>query len=254
MQDRDEAAERLQSLHELRGPDLVTALIKELGELHRHVVQLQREMTAYRDYQAARDRWLVIDTVQQSRVQLPKAVTIDASQSLHPRQGFYGLEYGARGTPFSWTGPAQNFSFDVFVERRQGATLELRALSCINFEKQKGIKLFANGEEVPTTVSRNGTGLLLNADIPARDDDRGTNLVFWVPAVLKPTGAGDKRTLGIAFSSLTVQSLTGKPEIGTKTAPPTDTVVSMPRPQAAKKPEEAAQAVPPAPASDVAAS
>ena len=239
MHDQDDATDRLRSLHELRGPDLVGALIKELGELHRQVAQLQKEMAAYRDYQAARDRWLVIDTVQKSRAQLPKVVTIDASQSLHPRQGFYGLEYGGKGTPFSWTGPSQNFSFDIFVDRSQGATLELRALSCINFEKQKDIRLFVNGETVPVTVTKNGHGMLLNADLPARDDDRATNLIFFVPEVMKPTGAGDKRTLGIAFHSLNVQSRVKQEAQGAKAATG-DTVVNLPRPAAAKRADDAA--------------
>jgi hypothetical protein len=242
MHDQDEADERLRALYELRGPDLVGALIKELGELHRQVDQLQKEMSAYRDYQAARDRWLVIDTVQKARAQLPKVVTIDASQSLHPRQGFYGLEYGAKGTPFSWTGPAQNFSFDIFVDRTQGASLELRATSCINFEKQKDIKLFVNGEAVPATIAKSGTGLLLSAELPARDDDRATNLVFCVPQVMKPAGSGDKRMLGIAFHSLNVQAR-GKPEAVAKPAPApaqpsSDTVVALPR-AGGKRPDEA---------------
>jgi hypothetical protein len=251
MQDQDDATGRLQALHEMRGPDLVGALVKELGELHRQVAQLQREMAAYRDYQAARDRWLVIDTVQKSRAQLPRFVTIDASQSLHPRQGFYGLEYGAKGTPFSWTGPSQNFSFDIFVDRSQGANLELRALSCINFEKQKDIRLFVNGETVPVTVTKNGHGLLLNAHLPARDDDRATNLIFFVPEVMKPPGGADKRVLGIAFHSLNVQA---RVRAEAQDPKQDDTVVSLPRPAAAKRPEEAPAAKRPVAADDAAAS
>ena len=206
MQDHDPAEERLRSLRDLRGPDLVSALIKELSELYRHVDQLQREMAAYRDYQAARDRWLMTDTAQRVRIQMPKSVAIDASQMLHPRQGFYGMEGGGKGTPFSWTGPSRNFSFDIFVDRFSGADLELRAVSCINFERQKDIKLLVNGETVVTTVTKSGPGLVLKAAIPACDDDRGTNLVFSVPEVLPPAESKDGRMLGIAFQSLSVNA------------------------------------------------
>jgi hypothetical protein len=236
MDHQDDGEARLHALHDLRGSDLVNALIKELGDLHRQVAQLQREMAAYRDYQAARDRWLVLDTVQKARLQLPRTVTIDASQSLYPRNGFHGLEYGARGVPFSWTGPAQAFSFDIFVDRTHGAELELRALSCINFDKQKDITLLANGEDVPVTVAKNGTGLVLNAVLPPRDDDRATNLVFRVPEVMKPPSPNDKRLLGIAFHSLSVQAKAAAQSAAAK--PSADTVVTLARTGAAKRGEE----------------
>lgn len=251
MHEQDKLEQRLQSLHELKGRDLVNALVREIGDLQRQLSQLQREMAAYRDYQAARDRWLVIDTVQKSRVQLPKSVTIDASQALHPRQGFYGLEFGARGTPFSWTGPTPNFSFDIYVDRSQGAELELRALSCMNFERQKDIRLIINGETVPTSIAKNGNGLILKADLPARDDDRSCNIVFCVPEMLRPADSNDKRTLGIAFHSLSVASKADASGVKPVTKSD-DTVVTLPR--GAKRADESPEPVQKAVASDAAAS
>lgn len=253
MHEQDKLEQRLQTLHELKGRDLVNALIREIGDLQRQLSQLQREMAAYRDYQAARDRWLVIDTVQKARVQLPKSVTIDASHALHPRQGFYGLEYGARGTPFSWTGPTPNFSFDIYIDRSQGADLELRALSCMNFERQKDLRLLVNGETVPTATVKNGNGLVLKADLPARDDDRSCNIVFCVPEVLRPADSNDKRLLGIAFHSLSVMS---RAEAGAteKIARPDDTVVTLSRNANVKRADEVQEPVKKVAASDAAAS
>lgn len=240
MIDQDQAEERIQSLREMRGPNLVDALMKELSLLHAQVSQLQTEMAAYRDYQATKDRWLAIDS-QKARVQLPRVVAIDASQSLHPRQGFYGLEHSKRGVPFSWTGPSGHFSFDVFIDRSHGAELELRALGCIDFERQKNIRLLWNGEPVATTVIAKGGGLVLKAELPPRDDDRATNLVFSVPEVLQPADPADKRLLGIAFTSLCINALTEREPANDSRSKPDDIVVSLTRGAAAKRPDNEAE-------------
>lgn len=234
MAEQENPEERLQTLQELRGAALVSALIKELGLLQRQVTHLQSEMSVYRDYLAARDRWLDTEAGQKPRTQLPRSVVIDASQSLYPRQGFYGLEYAEKGVPFSWTGPASNFSFDIFIDRRAGAQLELRALSCLDFERQKNIRLMVNGESVTPTVVQQGRGLILRATLPAADDDRGTNLLFSVPEMLRPPEP-DKRILGIAFNSLNVTSGTEQ-----RTEKPSETVVPLPRPAPIKRAVEEA--------------
>lgn len=235
MAEQENPEERLQSLHDLRGAALVTALVKELSLLQRQVTQLQAEMSAYRDYLAARDRWLDTDSGHKPRPQLPRSVVIDASQSLYPRHGFYGLEYGDKGAPFSWTGPSHNFSFDIFIDRSSGAQLELRALACLDFERQKNLKLLVNGEAVTPNVVQHGRGLILRAALPAADDDRGTNLVFTVPEVLRPADSPDTRLLGIAFQSLNVTALAEA-----RAGKPADTVVSLPR-TATKRPTDEAE-------------
>lgn len=212
------AENSLSRLLDLRGPDLIGALVRELESLHREIGSLHRELEALRDYQASRDRWLAVEEATRNAMRLPRSVIIDANQSLDPRYGFYKLEYNKRGVPFCWTGPSPSFSFDVFVDRTNGAELELRAIACVDFQRQKNLQLLVDGEPVPAKVVQGNGGISVTAALPPSRDNRVTNLIFIVPEVLPPANQADSRRLGVAFAWISVTSSGDRPEQSDATA------------------------------------
>lgn len=195
---------RLQTLLDKHGQELAEGLVEEVANLNRELAALRRELAALADYQAARDRLLVLETAAASNVRLPRVVVIEPDHLLRPQDGFYGVEYTAGTTPFRWTGPSRQFSFDLFVDRTYGADLQLDALSCIDFEVQKDILLLVDGESVPVVLVPHETGFVATARLTAREGPQSSNLVFILSAVLVPPESTDQRELGIAFGRLTV--------------------------------------------------
>lgn len=217
MDETSDSEARLQKLLEKRGQDLVRGLIEEFRTLNREVAALKRELAATSDYQAMRDRLLVIETTAAKIRRLPRVVVIEADQNLRFQDGFYALERTSDGIPFRWTGPAPQFSFDIFIDRTSTVQVKLEALSCIDFDVQKNVSLLADGESVPVAVERVESGLEITAILPPRDGNEGTNLVFVLPAALTPPDSDDTRTLGFAFSRIGVTALGA--DVASMTAP-----------------------------------
>jgi hypothetical protein len=202
----DEASgleDRLQQLLAKRGQELVRGLIDELNDLRREIAELRREIAALHAYQAKRDRWLVAGEAVPA-APLPRLAVIEPDHLLRAEDGFYPTEYTMEGTPFRWTGPTPQFSFDVFVERSQGADVKLQALNCIDYEVQSKVKLLVDGVDVPLEVTPEGSGFVAAGSLPRNGAGRSTNLLFVLPAVLLPPESEDTRLLGIAFGKLVV--------------------------------------------------
>lgn len=211
MDDERDLETRLQNLLAKRGQELVRGLVEEVSSLHREIVALKRELGALADYQAVRDRWLIVAGSETRTVRLPAAVTVEADHLLRPRDGFYALEYTDVGKPFRWTGPSPQFSFDIFIDRRFGVDLKLEALSCIDFELQKDVMLVVDGVPVSIELVPAGGGFDLTAELPPRSDGRSSNVVFVLPAALTPPDGNDPRPMGIAFSRMMLQARDSAP-------------------------------------------
>jgi len=214
MSDELEFEARLQLLLAKRGQELVRGLVEEVTNLHHEIAALKRELAALADYQATRDRWLAVDGTTTRNVRMPASVVVEPDQLLRPRDGFYPMEYTGDGTPFRWTGPMAQFSFDIFVDRARGAELKLEALSCIDFETQKNIMLLADGAVTPTAMIPAGNGFDIAAELAPRADARATNLVFVLPTTLPAPEGNDPRLLGLAFGRLTVTARSGERAAG----------------------------------------
>lgn len=195
---------RLRALLDKRDQEFAESLVEEITNLTRELGALRRELAALADYQAMRDRILVLETAAASNVRLPRVAVVEPDQSLRPQDGFYGVEYTAGTTPFRWTGPSRQFSFDLYVDRTHGADLRFDALNCIDFDIQKDILLVADGESIPVSLTQQEAGFVITARLPSRKGQQITNLVFILPAVLTPPGSDDPRELGIAFRHLSV--------------------------------------------------
>ncbi len=204
MDDESSREARFQLLLSKRGQELVRGLVEEFLILNREIAGLKRELTALADYQHARDRWLLLDDLLEKNLHLPRIVVIEPDQLLRPRDGFYPVEYTAGGTPFRWTGPSVQFSFDLYIDRRHGADLRLEALNCIDFAVQKNLTLLVDAEVVPLRVTQEGSGFHAAAVLPRNTEGRATSLVFVLPAAIIPPDSNETRSLGIAFGRLTV--------------------------------------------------
>jgi hypothetical protein len=192
-----------------REQNLVQGLIEQVADLHRQIAALRRELAALAEYRASRDRLLVLDDARTGLTRLPRFVVIEADHLLQPRDGFYGVEYTAGNVAFRWTGPSTQFSFNLFIDRSHGAELRLDALSCIDFERQRKMRLLVDGESVPVSIDPHEGGFVVLAKLPQRCGVSNTNLVFILPVVLVPPESTDSRELGIAFSQLSVTACAG---------------------------------------------
>jgi hypothetical protein len=197
---------RVRKLLEKSGLEFAEGVAEEFGELHRQIAALKRELAALTAYQASRDRSLIVQSTIAKITELPHNVVVEPDQMLRSQDGFYPLEHTSDGVPFRWTGPEPQFSFDVFIDRTQGAEARLEVLNCIDFEVQKAIALLADGESVPVTLEQTGTGFVATAALPPRAVANATNLIYMLPATLMPLGSKDTRALGVAFGRFTAVS------------------------------------------------
>lgn len=203
------AEQRLNALAERRGQDLVVGLVQEIKSIHQEIVSLRRELSALSSYQEAKDRWLVLENIERDGPPLPRTVVIEADQHLDPRSGFYPMEYTEDGSAFCWTGPSRKFTFDIFIDRKAGARLNLYAMQLPNFERQKNLMLFVDGEATPLVSSVDSQGYQFFAEMPPTERRTGTNLSFVLPEVFLPPSSTDTpRFLGLAFKRLVVVSHT----------------------------------------------
>lgn len=218
MDDSEGVDTRLRGVSDEAGPDIVQGLVKEVSSLRDEIAALRRDLAALSDYQASRDRLLVLDKARAAVARLPGFVAIEPDQLLRSQDGFYGVEHTVDNTPFRWTGPSTQFSFNLFVDRTHGADLRLDALSCIDLERQAKVRLLVDGESVPVTVDPRESGFIAHAHLPERFGTSITNLVFLLPAVLVPPRSTDERELGIAFGRLSVTACRAGSESGSETS------------------------------------
>ncbi len=129
---------------------------------------------------------------------------IEAGDQLGVEQGFYTAEKTDTGATFNWSGPSPQFSFDVLVDRTHGAELRLEAINFLDYDRQKDVKLFVDGLEVPVSVAKSDPGIVVAGNLPSRAQAGKSYLTFLLPEALPPPGEEDKRTLGLAFVRLTV--------------------------------------------------
>ena len=99
---------------------------------------------------------------------------------------------------------AHSHSTSMSIEAKH-SSCDFDALSCVDFERQNHIALVVDGSKVPSTVSRAGNGLTLQASIPAAGGSDATDILFIVPYAAKPESSADNRVLGIAFSKLIIR-------------------------------------------------
>ena len=176
-----------------QGPELTEGIVQELEALHRELAGLREEV--------AQLRGPSLGAADFPGVAGP--VVISAGEALGPEQGFYPPEQTASGAVFNWSGPSSQIAFDVAVDRPNGADVRLEAINFLDFDRQKDVKLFADGLEVPASVEKAEPGAVITATVPAAPGNK-LQLRFLLPETLPPETPEDKRTLGLAFVRLTV--------------------------------------------------
>ena len=185
------ASGQVRRLLEKQGNELTEGIVQELEGLHRELARLRDELTSLRGASIAAP-------------DAPRTATVAAGDTLTPAHGFYPPEQTDDGTAFNWSGPSPQFALDVAVARGNGADLRLEGINFLDFDRQKDVKLFVDGVEVPASVVKESPGVVLTANLPPRETPGDTKLSFLLPEVLPPENPEDKRTLGLAFVHLTV--------------------------------------------------
>ena len=168
----------------------------DVAQLRFEVQRLKEEVTLLRTLGAKRDA--------AARRNLPGSIVVTADQ-VDEKQGFHSLERTV-GTTFRWTGPANRFFFELLIDRVAGADLLLHGINFIDWERQKGVTLLVDAEEVPLAVDKGGMGIVGHAVLPPRIETAPTQLVFVLPEMMTPDDPSDERELGLSFVRLTVTS------------------------------------------------
>jgi hypothetical protein len=197
-----EVRRRIRSaLLDKRGPDLILSLIEELVQLNTRTEQALRQIQALKSFEMFRDHLIVVEAAKAADPR-PASLKLDAAQLLNPGDGFHGLEYSESGIPYRWTGPGREFSFNVYVSRRQPVEVTLQATKLIQPELQSELLLIADGEPMNLKFDKEKEKWVARTTLPEREGLSATHLTFVLGSVGSPPGGTDTRLLGIAFHEI----------------------------------------------------
>lgn len=167
-----------------------------IGETSRKLQAIERAMAVMGG--------LGVDTV----AALVDTIHIDAEMALDPADGFHHIEYNADGMPFRWTGPAPDFHFILFLDRRKPRALSLNICD-FSLRDEQAVSAWVDGARTPWTQTRAHGGLMAHrVRLPAREGGAPTLVRFGVRTLHAPAhhdpDSTDDRHLGVAFHSLQV--------------------------------------------------
>lgn len=139
-----------------------------------------------------------------STTRLAVGDSLDAGRFLSPFSGFYPVESDAATGLFRWTGPTNEFTFHLDLDRKPAAHFELRLLGALKAEQCEGLMLVADGGQVPLRIDRTPEGYSAHFQLaPAKQ--AFTILMFIVPRIFRPADihdSDDLRPLGVRFRDL----------------------------------------------------
>jgi hypothetical protein len=140
-----------------------------------------------------------------------REITIDAALNLMAEQGFYEVEYGQGGVPFRWTGPNNTFYFDLLLDRGEPKELILKLTSTLRDENIDNLRCLIDDQEILLNKERTRGLFYIKGIVPKRVSVGWTRISFVVPSPVKISEINpespDGRSLGVAFSELTIKSL-----------------------------------------------
>lgn len=221
MQPESSAAAILARLDRSSPDKLLASLAEELALLHRAHQAMLAKIAALETFQAMSDR--VLEPGANAPTELPCSVTVDAAFSLSAENGFYGIEYDAKGIPYRWTGPEAAFYFELLVDRSSTAMLTLRYLKIFGqVSPQNKLRCFVDGQSVTVSTREIDGEFELNAELPLRNANSGSVIMFLCPTSKAPQTAGspaDRRSLGLAFRWLKIDRTADAGQMATDTKP-----------------------------------
>jgi hypothetical protein len=200
-----EIRQRVRSaLLDKRGSELILALIDEIANLTVRTELALRQIQALKSFESLQDHLITVDTPTTGDPR-PTILKLDAAQLLNPGDGFHNLEYSLSGVPYRWTGPSQEFSFNVFVSRARPVEMALRATRLMDPKLQSDVVLLADGEPMSLKFVEEGDKWVARTVLPIRTDLGATHLTFVLASVGSPPNSADTRILGIAFHDLEIR-------------------------------------------------
>jgi len=141
----------------------------------------------------------------------PRAAIIEADDYINSSQGFHKLEYDKSGAPYRWTGPSRSFYFWIFVDNRQDKTVDLTISGAAKPNILATMMVYANGVLVPHKILLKGARSIVRSIIPGTTSEVPSPFKItyrvddtYLPDRL-PNSDGDKRRLGVIFTSLEVR-------------------------------------------------
>lgn len=121
---------------------------------------------------------------------------------------WHGLEVGAAGTAFRWSGPATVSCIPLPILSDATCALEIEVVSAIAPEALSGLVLSVNGRQVAYAVLDDDLGKRLVCEVVAEDKaSRPMRVEFSLARTWQPKALGinaDERWLGLAIGAITV--------------------------------------------------
>jgi hypothetical protein len=194
--------------------DILGSFLNELALARLDLLRLDREIAILRAANELRDALLPEAHRESMGV---SSVELDSTIPLSVEQGFYHLEHDDTGRSYRWTGPGNQFFFNILLDRTEPIGFRMRLSGGTPEAAVKGLRCFADRREVPLLISEETLGWAVTGILPSLKTSGLTRVEFLVPVLFRPAdknpASTDTRLLGvvfidIGFSLSTTQALT----------------------------------------------
>jgi len=206
--DVDAEAADLRQLIRSKPPEYrMDAVLREIAELKAQLAGTQRRLLNLQAASSVFDTLLPMDEVTRRDGLVSEAV-IRADELLTPEQGFYHIEHDDLGRSYRWTGPNNDFGFDMLINRSTPIFLSAEILGALEQKQVDELALYCDNEKLPLSRTPVNGLYVFTATLPAARVGRMTRLRFWVPELVRPSetmGSVDNRSLGVRFARLSIR-------------------------------------------------
>ena len=143
--------------------------------------------------------------------QVVDELVISADFPLSADNGFYQLEYDARGKTMRWTGLSNSFGFDLCFDRTKDKIIILEILSPLSEKNIPEMKCFVDHRETPLSIAKKDGICQLTASLAANNQLSNTKISYQIPELIRPCDINpnqkDERNLGVAFYQLSIKNV-----------------------------------------------
>ncbi len=173
-------------------------LLREIADLRLQVQTLSSAIAALASYQEIAP--LIHPPAESAALQLPRRVSLDASQHLQVIDGFYALEYTDSGIPYRWTGPHRRFRLSVWLDRSVPVDVTLSVIFCGSPGNLLNTYLFVDEVRYPARYDDSQNLFVVQGVLP-RAFQGISVFEFELAGPFEDKDPSDLRDLGVPFRS-----------------------------------------------------